>query len=73
MTMKKIKEFIVFIGIMLVPIVGGASETKQGIFWTLFILGLTALVAYDAGMFIVKPKRYGKQDNHQCTQHSAKK
>lgn len=48
--MKKIKEFMVFIGIMLVPIVGGASETKQGLFWTLFILGLTALVAYDAGM-----------------------
>ena len=41
---------MVFIGIMLVPIVGGASETKQGLFWTLFILGLTALVAYDAGM-----------------------
>lgn len=70
--MKKIKEFMVFIGIMLVPIVGGASETKQGIFWTLFILGLTALVAYDAGMFNVKPKRYGKQDNHQSTQRSAK-
>lgn len=70
--MKKIKEFMVFIGIMLVPIVGGASETKQGFFWTLFILGLTALVAYDAGMLDIKPKKYGKQNNHQSTQHSAK-
>lgn len=48
--MKKFKEFLVFIGIMIVPIVGCASESKQGFFWTLFILGLTALLAWDAGM-----------------------
>lgn len=56
--MKKFKEIVVFIGIMLVPIVGAASETKQGFFWTIFILGLTALVAYDAGMFEM-PKKGG--------------
>ena len=51
--MKKIKEFLVMLGITLAPIVGASAETKQG----LFVLALTALVAWDAGMMKIKPKK----------------
>ena len=61
--MKKFKELMVMLGIMLgimrAPIVGCASESKQGFFWTLFILGLTALLAWDAGMMNLPNKKNG--------------
>lgn len=55
--MKKIKEFLVFLGFALAPIIGASAETKQGLFWTIFVLGLTALVAWDAGMLDLKTRK----------------
>lgn len=54
--MKKFKEFLVFILIILGPIAGASAETKQGFFWTIFILFFCALIAWDAGMMDL-PKR----------------
>lgn len=55
--MKKFKELMVMLGIMLAPIVGASAETKQGLFWTLFVLALTALLAWDAGMMNLPSKK----------------
>ena len=71
--MKKIKEAIALAGIFIAPIFLAGGESKQAAFWGFFILIMSALLAYDAGMLDIKPKKYGKQNNHQGAQHTAKK
>lgn len=55
--MKKIKEFIVFTLLILVPIAGASAETKQGLFCTAFLMAALVLVAWDAGMIDLKPRK----------------
>lgn len=55
--MKKFKEIMIFVGILLVPIVAGAAESKQDLFRMLFVFGLVILLAWDAGMLKTKPNK----------------
>lgn len=56
--MKNFKQFIIFISFFLVAICGVQSETLEGAFWTLVIMGVLGVAAYDAGM-LEMPKKGG--------------
>lgn len=48
--MKKIREGMIFIGILLLPILAGGADTEMGVGWALIALILIAILAWDAGM-----------------------
>lgn len=50
MTMKKIREGMIFIGVLLLPILAGGADTEMGVGWALIDLILIAILAWDAGM-----------------------
>lgn len=55
--MKNFKQFIIFISFFLVAICGVQSETLEGAFWTLVIMGVLGVAAYDAGMLEMPKKK----------------